>query len=265
MMSPRPYDNWNPEPVKVRVIEASELDQKGYLRPLLLFKGSQTEGRIRSLWNLIVSMMDADIPSITEAVKFGNKHDFAHMCGLHSQPAHHTFNSILGRIITRPDVASHVPNLLEYCRHLGASEGANPHLYLIPIPAIALGKTKRPWRLGEKPERRRSQAATGITELYPYISGAPSTEHELILAVDAAVPKGLPNAVRCDVCQDMLVAILSGETTLDNLRGETGRYLRQFWKMFPEKYGHISLDGIVPGTTDLRLIDTLDARRSRIG
>jgi len=242
------------ESVKTRVIESSELDQRHLLRPLLLFMGSQSEGRIRSLWNLVVTLMDADVQSVTEGVKLAKTEDYRHMCGLHTNPQNLTFNSIVSRIIASKQVADLVPGLWEYARYLASSQGAT-YFHLQPIPEYSLRvRSSRDWRI--MPGHLRPQRPQ-VPELYPYISGVPTAEHEMLMAVDAIVPKGLPNAVRSDVCQDMIVAILSGEVTMENLKGDLKKYLGQFWRMFPDKYGPISLDGVVPGTDDFRLIDTI--------
>jgi hypothetical protein len=51
---------------------------------------------------------------------------------------------------------------------------------------------------------------------------------------------------------------------VDNLRGDLKKYMDQFWKMFPDKYGHISLDQAVRGTEDFKLIDRVSNRGVRI-
>jgi len=255
------------EKIKPRIVEASDIDARGLLRPLLLFKGNMSDGRCRAMWNLVVTMMDANIPSVTEAIKTGRMEDYRHLCGLHANPQHMTLNSIIGRLRARPTVASLIPGLREYAEHLAYSSGATAYT-LDPIPELTLWKTKRPWRVMPhelRPHRpRKARAPHEVPlDLYPYISN-PTSEHELLLAVDAVVPKALPNDVRCDVCQDMIVAVLSGETNVENLRGDTGKYLRSFWKMFPEKYGHVSLDGVVPGTDSMKWVDRLSAKTGRL-
>jgi hypothetical protein len=48
----------------------------------------------------------------------------------------------------------------------------------------------------------------------------------------------------------MIVAILSGEATLDALRGNRCKYVSNFFRMFPTKYGNLSLDAPLPGSDD---------------
>jgi hypothetical protein len=252
------------EAVVNRIIEASELDQRHLLRPLLLFMGSQSEGRIRSLWNLLTTMMDMQVPSVTEAIKIARTEDYRHICGLHANPVNSNFCSIISRVSARKDVAANVPGLWEYARHLGHSSGGNIYL-LEPIETYALRvRSSRDWRLMPGHLRPKRYRREEFPELYPYISGSPTSEHDMLMAVDAIVPKGLPNSVRCDVCQDMIVAVLSGEVTVENLRGDLKKYMGQFWKMFPDKYGHISLDAVVRGTDDFKLIDTISNKGRRL-
>lgn len=251
--------------VKNRIIETSEIDLRGMLRPLLLYRGNITEGRTRSMWNMVASMMDANVPSVTEAVKMArDAGDYRHLCGVHSKSVPNgAFSAILSRIVFTPAVHSLIPGMKEYAKHLAHSSGA--FLYrLEPIPEfVGRVRSHRLWRL-DKSLLPHSQRQPAALEYYPYISGPPRDEHEMLMAVDKIVPRGLPNDVRSDVCQDMIVAILSGDATLENLKGDTGKYLKQFWQMFPSKYGPLSLDGVVPGTDDLRLSDRLSNKTGRL-
>ena len=252
------------EQLKNRLVESSELDQKHLLRPLLLFMGSQTEGRIRSLWNLLVSMKDAEVPSVTEGVKLARAEDYRHICGLHANPQNMTFASIISRVVARKEVADLVPGLWEYARYLGNSSGGSMYA-LEPIAEYAERvRSARDWRVMPDHLRPQRPQRPQLPEFYPYISGNATGEHDMLLAVDAIVPRNLPNSMRCDLCQDMIVAVLSGEATLDNLKGDLKKYMSQFWKMFPDKYGHLSLDGIVPGTDNLKLGDRITHKGVRI-
>jgi len=265
----------DPQQLKDRIVTAAEMDRKHHLRPLLLFKGNQTEGRIRALFNLTVAMMDTGVDTMTEAIKFGYIEDLRHLCGLHASIQGTSLTSILSRLHIHKEVADLVPGLWEYVRYLGRrGDGNSPNggiSALDQIPEYVLRvRSSRDWRLmpdhlrPQRAPRKERVAKVQLPEVYPYISGIPTSDHDMLLAVDAIVPKGLPNAIRCDVCQDMIVAVLSGETTVDNLRGDLKKYMGQFWKMFPDKYGHISLDQAVRGTEDFKLIDRVSNRGVRI-
>lgn len=93
---------------------------------------------------------------------------------------------------------------------------------------------------------------------YPFLihdGGTP--EHALLKQVNAAVPQWLTPDMRADVCQDIIVGILSGDFDKDNLHLPVQEMLKRVQKMFPVKYGPLSLDALVPGTESLRLIDTI--------
>ncbi len=67
---------------------------------------------------------------------------------------------------------------------------------------------------------------------YPYL-GKAKPEHADILAINAIVPKALPEHVRADVCQEIMIAILEGRTTLEKLRSRKGSasyFIRRFYK-----------------------------------
>ena len=67
---------------------------------------------------------------------------------------------------------------------------------------------------------------------YPYIAKA-RPEHADILAINAIVPNGLPESMRGDVCQEIMIAILEGRTTLEQLKARNGTaayFIRQFYK-----------------------------------
>ena len=50
---------------------------------------------------------------------------------------------------------------------------------------------------------------------FPYIrTTTPSSDEDLVLAVHRAVPNGLSEAIRADVCQDLLVALIEGTLLL---------------------------------------------------
>lgn len=93
---------------------------------------------------------------------------------------------------------------------------------------------------------------------YPFLihdGGRP--EHALLRAVNAAVPRHIMGDLRADICQDLVVGILCGDFEQDDLTLPSKEIIKRVRKMFPEKYGPMSLDAILPGTDSLRLIDTI--------
>ena len=81
-------------------------------------------------------------------------------------------------------------------------------------------------------------------------------EHALLLAVDSVVPKGLNTDTRADICQDLLVDILSGELTLSALRASVSTYIRRFFRK-NVSWAHVSLDAPIFGGGKRTLAEVL--------
>jgi hypothetical protein len=60
--------------------------------------------------------------------------------------------------------------------------------------------------------------------------------------VESLVPKTFMVDERADLCQDMIVAVLTGEISLDNLRDRRGEWIKTALRNAPSKYGPLSLD-----------------------
>jgi hypothetical protein len=97
---------------------------------------------------------------------------------------------------------------------------------------------------------RRQSIAPAENLSYPYILKR-RPEHGDLLAVNDLVPKAYPPAMRADICQDIMLAILEGQMTLDEVkanRGNSAWFVRKFWRDNHEAAGRaISLGG---GTND---------------
>lgn len=219
------------------------------LRPLLLFRGSLTLGNARRRLNFLRAAMLAEVPDVTALSQLSKaEHDVAHLCGLHAKSGWERMSvaGFFGRVLLSPSILHRAPGLDEYIYWLLDNTPSFEINLLDRIPEFNKWST-RDWR--RPPRKPREQ----LTEYYPFIRGQATEDHELIIAVDALVPKVFMNDVRADVCQDMLVAILSGEVTLDNLKDGLPKYLKQFLKGAPSKYGHLSLDGPA-GVNDTRTL-----------
>lgn len=92
---------------------------------------------------------------------------------------------------------------------------------------------------------------------YPYlVHEGRGPEHELLLLINAAVPKHLHPDLRADMCQDLAVGCLTGDFDKDDLHLPAREVVKRVARMFPTKYGPISLDAPI-GESDFRLLDTL--------
>lgn len=91
-------------------------------------------------------------------------------------------------------------------------------------------------------------------------------DRALLVEVHNAVPKHLPDWLRADICQDLIVGILAGEIERAALGGSVKAYTRKVLEMHPLKYGPLSLDANIPGT-DIPYINVLtnESYRARLG
>lgn len=83
------------------------------------------------------------------------------------------------------------------------------------------------WRVGRPPAIIRIKSPPRLNLHYPFIPPqglAGEDGIDLLLLVNGHVPQGLPDQLRCDVCQEIIAAVLAGE--LD--RAEIPRQLKAF-------------------------------------
>lgn len=87
-----------------------------------------------------------------------------------------------------------------------------------------------------------------ITLAYPYIVSRRS-EHADVLEVNSLVPKSFSGDRRADICQEILLALLEGRTTMEQLRArrdDANFFIKKFWRDNFEMSGHaVSLDSTV--------------------
>lgn len=210
------------------------------LRPLLLFRGQVTAGQAKARFNFLRTAMEAELPTVPEITKASaGGNDVAHLCGLHAKTGWQRL-SIFGffsRILQSPSVLERTKGLRDYI-HWVVKQTPRGRIYHLDRISETSVWSKRAWRRVSRARKPR----TPLAEYYPYITTAPTSDHELLLAVESIIPKTLPHEVRADVCQDMIVSILTGEITLDNLRDRRGEYIKSIFKQMPSRYGHLSLD-----------------------
>lgn len=89
-----------------------------------------------------------------------------------------------------------------------------------------------------------------------------SSATELIERVAALVPHYLPDFMRADISQDILVSVFAGEVKPADLEGALKKHLAAYRKMHPSKFGPLSIDAPIPGTGRLTLGDTLPDERA---
>jgi hypothetical protein len=218
---------------------------------------TRSEGRKRALWNFSLALMDAEVETITLVDTISkSSHDLAHLCGIHkfkfSPCKADEMRLFWGMLFQAPRVLDSEKGLRDYIEFVCENSWYRAGKSRRPMGLFGIGDEHfggKPWRTDEWYAARRKPTIpyVPITEFYPYISATPTDDHALIIAVDSLVPKGLADHTRADICQDMIVSVLSGDVLLENLRDAVPKFIKQYFKQSPSKYNHLSLDHPVPG------------------
>lgn len=87
-------------------------------------------------------------------------------------------------------------------------------------------------------------------------------EHELLRLINDAVPREIPEDRRADICQELAIAVLIGDVETTGLANAWQPMFHKVYKQHPTVWAPLSLDAPIPGTDDLRLIDTLSTEDS---
>lgn len=234
-----------------------------HLIPLLGYTGSLTLGRAHRLWNLTLAMKAAEVESITQAYKLQLHPEFAHLCEPERPVAHAGLYGFWSRIKQTQQVNSLEPGLTDFLESLW------PGFYrLTKVAAESRWPTTQFWRtyVGRpRPLRLVDTAPRAL--FYPYLIHKPKEsggEWDMLVAINSAVPRGLPDHIRADVCQDICVAILAGEMTIDDLKEEMRGYIRKVTKMHPLKYGDVSWDAVISGDDDRTFGEVYSAERQSL-
>jgi hypothetical protein len=93
----------------------------------------------------------------------------------------------------------------------------------------------------------------GVTERY-----LPRPTMEMILRrVSRAIGRGLPRDIADEATADLMINLLDGTIGLNEIEKEARRYGNKALERFANKYGPRSIDEVMQGTEDLRMIDML--------
>ena len=228
-----------------------------FLVPLALYRGGLSLGRIHQLWNFAIAMMHSECAEVGDAL-YVLQHNpkYAHLCGPHSRiSANTTIDRFFSRLSDNPRVTGNVPGLTEYVRSVPIGG--------FPLERISLYSPRSdcvPWRVYKKPNPKIREIKQSEPELfYPFLMHDPKDTDggDLVVRVNNAVPKGLPEQIRADICQDIIVAILSGELSESEL--DSGGDIRPFItagrKLFADKWKHVSLDAPMFGDSSTTMHD----------
>lgn len=73
----------------------------------------------------------------------------------------------------------------------------------------------------------------------------------LMLDIQRLIPRSVDPSVRADLAQDLIAAIIAGETTIERLQGDPRamrKYTARASKLLAETWNQVSLDDCIPGT-----------------
>lgn len=99
---------------------------------------------------------------------------------------------------------------------------------------------------------------------WPYMKVDDPRYEGVIREVNEAVSREIPDAIRSDICQEIVVSVLMGEVTQKEIKSAVKSHMRRHFKMFPTKgYQVVSLDAPIRsngyGSKETALIDMIDA------
>lgn len=125
------------------------------------------------------------------------------------------------------------------------------------------------WRFGQSERRQSWLARVRVVRLpkprilrselvYPYLLDTQVEGADLLLAVNAAVPKSLPQDVRADVCQELILACLAGEVDARQIAAHAPHFIKQHYKRYPRRFGIVSLDAPIFGDGTKTLAEVLE-------
>lgn len=229
------------------------------LIPLVLFKGSWSLGKAQAMWNLAQALKAQGVGTIADAARWTTANPAAtHAAGLHlhqkwpEQAVGQSMRSLMSRVRS-------ANRMIDKDTHDFLMEMAHESrawvLSLEPIAEFSPWATV-PWRLLKKPpEIIRNPNWPYLPEKVETVE--PIDGVEMLLAVDSIVPKNLPPIIREEVCQDMVLAILEGEITREELAERRQQFIKGVFKRYPLKYGHVSLDAPMWSDSGKTLHDVL--------
>lgn len=224
--------------VKSIVVEIGQRPDKEFY-PLARYRGGQSIQRIRALLSFVLSMKEANICTTAQICKVSHEsRDLIHLQGLHAPVQKNTLDAICSRLVDNQKFLESYKGLREYIYSI-------PRLWLYHQTRISWTSTDRRCRSWRRVEPKRFIIRQKEEPLFYPFAAQKSTEVqdcELLMAVHEVVPRGLPTQLRGDICQDLIVQILSGDTSFANIQDNPGKYIHALMKEHAGRYGTISLD-----------------------
>lgn len=203
------------------------------LEPLCLYRGAMAPGAAHRYWNFFLLMMAAEAETLSDGMKLYGNAAFAQLCGPQKVPEKYRLKVFAGRLWDHPEVTDNIQGLGEYVKSLELGPS-----HLTPVEYVSHDLYCAPWRTSDHPEwdPKAERPEYGVRALYyPFLQHDPEKDsgHSLVLLANQLVPRTLPDAVRADICQDLVEGILTGAVSVDNARDFVVEYIGKTYRAYP--------------------------------
>lgn len=239
------------EALETRVAEPIKDDD---FLPLLQFMGHKGVGSQKSMWNFLKAMYTFELETSAEAFRLGVVcPNTVHLCGRHAPVQRSSILGFLSRIHSAGNdfkLFKADPHFRDFIRGFASDNRMRVFTYQrtnVDVFARAYSQ----WFKGKYGDSHFDKHSPAH---WPF-----ETEHDGKLREDGKLEElpdyvmeigklvstiGTPATLREDLCQDLVVAVLTGEATVEELRIEAHmrRYVREAFRHHPLKYGRYSLD-----------------------
>lgn len=214
------------------IVESLEREKE--LRPLMLYQGGVTEHRTRSVFAMLRFLRDNDIPKPLRAQEFlSSLPDERHKAGVHAKSIDSGgLIRWLCRLRENPSVYEIDKPLKDYIDWLWDNTASSLKYIRIRRISETAYRSRRNWRV--------IQSLGPPTEFYPYLPKGMQMESDILAAVHAIVPGHLREDVRADVCQDLIVSLLTGEASLGRLDDYVMKHIQSHRAMYGDAWGNVA-------------------------
>ena len=157
------------------------------------------------------------------------------------------------------ELIQHHP-MVEAASMLGVSR--NLLYYRIGKTEGEIGITARPFRM--RITRSTYKRRDDLSLFWPYMKANDPRYEGVIRDVNEAVPRTIADETRADICQEIVVSVLVGEITREQIKSAVQLHMRRHYKLFPTKgYQTVSLDAPIRSSghdgQERLLIDLIDS------
>lgn len=97
-----------------------------------------------------------------------------------------------------------------------------------------------------------------LTERWPFWTSEKKYP-DIVMEVDNIVGRNISEQIRADVCQDILLDIVSGKIMLQDVKRFLKDYIKKQYNLFSNKFNTVSLDSKIKGYDNLKIGDTIEA------